>query len=139
MRRAVGTRVVIGLGIAVVGAAIVGGLTMIGSPGAARQRRMDERRVADLAAIGRATDLYRSRRGTLPKGLDALAAEAGAGISTLDPDTREPYEYRAIDSDSYELCARFQQPSGRPGMALDFWDHQAGRQCFVLDVQPVVR
>jgi hypothetical protein len=119
--------------------AIVGGLMMIPSPGAARQRRMDERRVADLAAIGRAVDLYRSRRGMLPQGVDALATEAGTRISTLDPDTREPYEYRAIDSDSYELCARFREPSIRPGRGIDFWDHQAGRQCFGLDAQQVVR
>lgn len=135
-----GRNVVIGLGIAAVISAIVWGLMILGPPGDERARRMDDRRVADLAAIGRRADLYRSRHGKLPVGLDEMERDEGPGVSTGDPVTQQPYEYRVLDSRKLELCAQFQRDSSRgefgPG---DFWYHGAGRRCFVWEVSEVQR
>lgn len=127
-----------GVAIGVVVAAILAGLTMLRSPARERERRMDDRRVTDLAAIGRAADLHSSRRGELPRDLSELAIEMGSGLSVSDPGGGQSYEYRVVDADTYELCAQFQQPSA-PEASVGFWSHKAGRHCFVLNVQKILR
>ena len=135
-----GKYILLGLGIAVVIAAIAGGVMVLGSPTKERQRRMDEKRVEELAAIGRAADLYRSRHGKLPPGLGEMEQETGQVLRTHDPATQRPYEYRVLDPEKYEICATFQQDSTRGGSwPREFWSHGAGRQCSVLDVQRVSR
>jgi hypothetical protein len=60
-----------------------------------------------------------------------------------DPETNQPYEYRIVSSDQYELCAIFSlatsQISGNyvapTPIGFDFFYHKAGRQCFIKSVQ----
>ena len=113
-------------------AAIVAGIYLLGSPAAERVRRMDDRRVRDLSAVARAMDVYWTRNMRLPPSLDALPSELGAGVSTADPATQAPYEFRALDGENYELCAQFEVESDDSdrGLGAGFRSHRAGRQCF---------
>ena len=119
----------------VVIAAIAGGFWVLGPPSQARERRMDGKRAEHLAAIGRAVDIYWSQHGNLPIGLGEIERQAG---TTSDPDTMQPYEYRALDAVKYELCATFQQPATTGGSRFPrFWNHGAGRTCFVLEAHKI--
>jgi hypothetical protein len=106
--------IVLGVSGAAVAVAVVLGIGFLGSPAQERERRVDDRRLADLHAITAAADLYWTRHGRLPASLDDLAAEPGLGISTRDPTTSEMYEYRALDDGRYEVCATFAAESGPP-------------------------
>ena len=101
-------------GTAVV-AAVAVGLVLLGSPVQERERRIDDRRVADLHGIAAATDLYWTRHTRLPASLDDLAAEPGLRVSTRDPTSSEMYGYRALDGGRYEVCATFATDSGSAG------------------------
>jgi hypothetical protein len=122
----------------VVGAAIVGGVVFLGSPGEERLRRMDERRVQDLSGLAQAVDVYWTRRSVLPSSLDELRRETGAAMTLIDPATGERYEYRSIDERRFELCATFAGDSidSERSMA-GFWTHRAGRQCFQREAKEV--
>jgi hypothetical protein len=128
--------------IVVVVAAVAGGLFLIGSPAQERVRRIDSQRVSDLSAMAGAVDLYWTRHTRLPASLEELAAEPGAYVKRVDPVTQRPYEYRACDGNTYELCASFDREStGQPGNYYyrDFWAHGAGRQCFKLEALEIKR
>lgn len=104
--------IVFGAAVTVVVAAVVAGLVILGSPAQERERRIDDRRVADLHAIAAAANLYWSRHSRLPASVDELAAEPGTKINTRDPATAEVYGYQALDSARYEVCATFDRESG---------------------------
>lgn len=104
----------LGAAVATVVAAVAVGLALLGPPAQERERRIDDRRVADLHGITAATDLYRARHGRLPASLDELAAEPGLSINTSDPTSSEMYGYRVLDDDGYEVCATFAADSGAP-------------------------
>jgi hypothetical protein len=53
----------------------------------------------------------------------------------VDPQTQLAYSYQIADADSYRLCAEFSRASTQ-GDPADFWVHQAGLQCFDLNVEP---
>ena len=53
--------IVFGASVAAVVAAVAAGLIILGSPAQERERRIDDRRVADLHGIAAATNLYWSR------------------------------------------------------------------------------
>ncbi len=95
-----------------VATAVAVGLVLLGSPVQERERRIDDRRVADLHGIAAATDLYWTRHARLPVSLDDLAAEPGLRISTRDPTSSEMYGYRALNGGRYEVCATFVTDSG---------------------------
>lgn len=129
--------------VAVVVAAVAGGLFLLGSPAQERIRRIDGQRVSDLSAMAGAVDLYWTRHTRLPASLEELAAEPGAYVRRGDPVTQRPYEYRAREGNAYELCAAFDREStaSQPGgyYYRDFWAHGAGRQCFKLEAQEIKR
>jgi len=104
--------IVLGVSGAAVAAAVALGIGFLGSPAEERERRVDDRRLADLHEITAAADLYWTRHGRLPASLDDLAAEPGLNISTRDPTSSEMYEYRALDDGRYEVCATFATDSG---------------------------
>ncbi len=122
------------MGVVVVAviSAIVAGILLLGSPADERTRRLDERRVSDLIALARATDLYWTRHDRLPESIDQLVQEPGSSVSEQDPGTGAPYEYAAIEGKTYELCASFAQSATLDERRLDsdFWTHGEGRQCF---------
>ncbi|MGA7802199.1 MAG: hypothetical protein WCC36_15485 [Gammaproteobacteria bacterium] len=135
--RASGTTVLVVAIVGVVIAAVVGGLSLVGSPAQERMRRLDMRRVVDLRGIAVAVDRYWTRHGSLPTSLDALERERGFSIEPTDPETRRPYEYHVGTRGGYSLCAVFaassaqEQDNGRE----KFWSHGTGRQCFDLQAR----
>lgn len=135
MKAGAGSYILVGLGTAVVVAAVIAGLIVLGSPAKERERRMDVRRVEQLGELGRVVDVFRSKHGRLPSSLDELAREGGSVVGTRDPGTQQAYEYKVLETDMYELCAQFQQQSRTVG----FWYHGAGKQCFALTVREVFR
>ena len=106
--------IVLGASGTAVVAAVVVGLVLLGNPAQERERRIDDRRAADLHAVAAATDLYWARYGRLPASLDDLAAEPGLRISTRDPTSSEMYGYRALEDGRYEVCATFAAESAGP-------------------------
>ena len=132
MRRVLG-----GLAILIIIAAAAVGFKLSGSPAAERARRLDVRRVDDLAQISLKIDLYYLRQHTLPASLTDLGLPSGQPPSITDPTTREPYEYRTVAAKRYELCAAFTAPSDAAHYEPQFWGHGAGRQCFQLDLREV--
>ena len=68
--------------------------------------------------------------------LEVLGADPRVHVSTVDPGSAEPYEYRPLDEDTYELCASFdgESPAPRRRTPAGFWSHGVGRQCFELSV-----
>jgi hypothetical protein len=123
--------------LAVIGTVALG-LFAAGSPGHARLQALDQRRVGELQLIE--TDLeeeYDSGRG-LPGSLGELVARGTAKQvrSIRDPQSGVPYGYARIDSARYELCASFalaDSMAGEGGGRGGFWNHPAGRKCYVLD------
>jgi hypothetical protein len=116
---------------AIVIAAIAAGLWLIGSPKEQRIRRIDGRRLGDLQSIERQIDVYWTRHEALPESLQALQGEPGLAPAPIDPVRGEPYSYRLLDEDSYELCAVFDTVSRDP----ELWAHEKGPACFRFDVK----
>jgi hypothetical protein len=131
-----GRTVVSALIVGAVLAAIAIALVYVGSPGEARQRRFDERRVSVLTEIVTSLDRYWSANARLPASVEE-AARGGAASVPRDPETGEPYGYRVLDDRRYELCATFARPSDDPPALneLPFRAHAAGRQCFTMSVK----
>lgn len=125
-------RLMLGLVSVVVIVAIAAGLWLIGSPELQRSRRLDERRLEDLRLITAQIDGYWTRHRALPETLDALQTEPGMAPAPVDPVRHEPYSYRPIDEDSYELCAVFATLSEHPGST---WAHEKGEDCFEFDAK----
>jgi type II secretory pathway pseudopilin PulG len=119
-------------------AAVAAGLFVLGSPGEERVRRLDERRVQDLASIAQAIDVYWTRHARLPASIAELRQEPVGDVRYDDPDTNQAYEYRSLGADRYELCAEFARDSRESdGSAAGFWSHRAGRQCFGREVRQI--
>lgn len=149
--RGIGFRIFVMIIIASVASAIVTGLILSGSPEKERSRQFDAARVSDLQQITFALDAYFNYQNRLPSTLEELLARRDYPISSiLDPWSRNPYEFTVIDADTYKLCAIFEaqsntgidtnyvpvRPKAYPGFtAEDFWFHEAGHSCYIIDVQ----
>ena len=117
---------------AVVAAAIVLGLSIIGSPAEQRQIRLDERRVLDLRGLSGGVNRYWNRQHELPaRAEDVIDGQVTTQLP-LDPESKQPYEYRVTGSGRYELCATFARRSSAEE-SNDFWFHEAGPRCFAFD------
>ena len=130
-----GIHVFVGAIVAVILGAIGAGLYVSGTPEQVRREKLDARRLSDLRRISDAIDNHWKRHGALPTQLAKLDVSIRY---TVDPETRDPYAYRAIDPDTYELCAVFDtQCDGTEGGCSEDWRkdpqisvHGAGRHCF---------
>ena len=141
----VSARTIFGAAVtAVVLIAVIAGLTVLGTPGEERGRKLDLIRMTDLNLAASAVDRYWTANGRLPETLEALAGERGYNISILDPATGQPYEYHVLEETTYELCADFALEGAEdpypdfparevPGTPPGFWSHPAGRHCFRLE------
>lgn len=131
----------VALVVAAVAASVLGGLFLLGSPRKERERRLDDRRIADLRALAGAVDLYWTRAGRLPPSLGGLLREQGIEVNTMDPESNRPYDYRVLGDKGYELCAEFSQGTSDEGAVArgDFWSHGPGSQCFRLEPKVVKR
>ena len=116
--------------VAVVAAAIVLGLSIIGSPAEQRRLRLDERRVFDLRGLSGSINRYWNERHELPTRAEDVIDGRLMTELPLDPESKQPYEYR-VTPGGYDLCANFSRRSAVG--SNDFWFHEAGRRCFSFD------
>jgi len=109
-------------------------------PQAAREKRLDDRRVRDLVSLEARVNEYWNRQKKLPQSLSDLSA-AGLQGADLDPETNAAYQYVPTGERSYRLCASFSAASAdnarRDWPARDVeWTHARGQQCFDRNVRP---
>ena len=111
-------------------ASIVGAFTLIESPLTQKQRNEDVARLNNLQQIESSIYQYYSINTALPDSLAQIQTQEGA---TVDPVTKEPFEYRTTGAGTFELCATF-STSNRAADAENFygpdWLHDAGHTCF---------
>ncbi len=113
------------------GAAVGSGVWMMGPPSEQAARRIDDRRLQDLRSLARGVDLYFERNAALPESLSALTAALETTLSTNDPESGAPYDYRPGDGKRFELCADFARAS-EDVLRDAVWTHGVGPQCFTL-------
>jgi len=130
------------LATAVVAAAVLEAIVILGGPQGQRERKMDEVRVQNLMLIQSSVNGYFMRHKELPPDLEALTKEPGYRIVRNDPGTGRAYEYQVVDATNYRLCAEFRTDSaadtgGNPasvGVTANVaWAHGVGHQCFDRD------
>lgn len=137
-------RAFIGTVSTVVAIGLVGGFLATGSPGRARELRLDDVRESHLRQIVRGIDGYWENLGELPESLATLETTRGYSVPSIsDPESRLPYGYRITGERSYELCARFAAASEeatdtgfyyRSYGNSKFWKHAPGHACFSIEV-----
>lgn len=125
-----------GVGLAV-GAAIVAGLVISGSPAEQRRLREDDARVADLRRLSRSIERYYRDTERLPESLPVLLNGWASTAIPQDPVTDAAYAYTIDGPRRYRLCAEFALESDADGQA-EFWAHDAGRHCFAFDYSDFV-
>ena len=138
-RRTLTVRSILAIGFTfVVIAVVLVAVALLDSPAQERLERLDDRRVSDLREIAYAVDAYWTREGTLPSSLEELGNDERIVRELADPETGNPYEYRIIGGDVYELCAVFASETDAGERDVPFgydWFHGPGRQCFQLTAQ----
>lgn len=101
------------------------GFWSTGSPSSVRVLNEDNRRVRDLYDL---TVQIENKRGVLQ---GPPASLADVALTASDPFSGQPYEYRRLDGERYQVCAEFRMASPTAsGPAALFWAHPAGRKCF---------
>lgn len=117
---------------AVVVAAVIGALVILGTPSAQRRHKLDAVRVQDLSGIASYVNGYFARHNAPPADLGVLTKEPGYRVVQSDPETGKLYKYEILDSTSYRLCAEFATDSPEPINVYSnvTWAHAQGRQCF---------
>ena len=122
------------------------GLFASGSPQRSRLRTLDARRVENLKSIWNQLIAEHNVRHALPGSIAEWAARPAAPPleGFRDPESKEFYGYRVVDSTTVELCATFATGDSLVsaeggGESSQFWKHPPGRHCFTLplEVQPV--
>ena len=110
------------------------GFGVAGTPAVQRHIEADQKRTQDLRGIASAI-YYRRRQNQsftpLPATIHELIGRGIQASESIDPETKNPYEYRVTSSSGYELCATFAGPEESP--RARFWHHGKGRACFTLD------
>lgn len=113
-------------------AAVAGAILLTGSPTRQREAALDRHRASDLQRIEWAVGRYRREQGALPPDLATVATTPGYAIDRNDPQTGRAYDYRRLDTTSYELCADFTTDSraAARGVGDNGWAHGVGNTCF---------
>lgn len=138
--------------IAIVIVVIAGGFYLAGSPSAARDKRIDERRLTDLQSIQGQIVYFWQQKNTLPANLGLLTDSISGYTSPVDPETKLPYEYKILGDLKFELCATFiteltadqssvdaAKPVSMIAMypeTFNNWQHDIGRTCFERTIDP---
>lgn len=159
-------RFVVWIGLALVIAGVIWGMSVFGSPTKQRKVRFDSQKVSDLSRMQSNVIQFWQKNSRLPENTDQLRSEYG--IPT-DVENKQEYKYSKTGSTTFELCAEFNYPTqdntGRGSYYgdyysydysypvysngvkrsedSDFWKHEAGRHCFereidVLGLKPQV-
>jgi hypothetical protein len=125
---------VLSLIVAVTGIAL--GFAVAGSPQEARLKGFDSQRVDDLTQISQAVDNFALGNNRLPQDLKELVSNVNSFVSnTTDPETGSEYEYRAVSTNQFELCATFSLPTPEGSTTLkpyplSIWSqHDKGKVC----------
>lgn len=128
-------------------ASVVAAILVVGSPGEARKQASDAQRVQELLRIADEIRGYYWVKGKAPKDLEELVRYFQLHwLSTKDPVTGQPYEYRRLEDLRFELCAVFEtdqsdrQPTDWEAQSLSsqrwaIFRHPKGRACMVLDAK----
>jgi len=120
--------------IVIIAVSFIGGFFVIDSPITARNKAYDQTRINNLQEIKNVVDMYYQEYQELPESLSALTKYQKLMIN--DP-SNNPYEYRVVDDQSYELCAEFETSNQEE--EIDYYlmpgynefGHDAGRNCFL--------
>lgn len=138
-------RVFAAVGAGIVLVAVFWGIWLAGSPMEERMRKFDDRRIEHFGIIRNEAaniTLDKTRYGPieerrivnpLPRTLGELQEKAVyQKVVITDPETGGSYEYTVLSESTFELCAEFN--AARDERYDIFWNHEAGRQCFTIDV-----
>lgn len=120
--------------IVVISLSLIAGFFAIDSPQNARLKRLDVERVNDLAQLSNIIIAEYENEKELPANLSEPKYS-----KYQDPVTGQPYEYRVIDQNNFELCAEFSLPSDEikprsPFAENDWYYHDQGRECFTKSI-----
>lgn len=125
---------------------IVAGFFIVGTPGQARQFRLDEQRTNDLQQIQSQVVYYWQMKQKLPAALSDLSDSISYFTLPTDPETGKSYTYVATGKTTFKLCATFNAQSRlspeqlRPVYsdlpAPEKWQHGAGEGCFNRTIDP---
>ena len=144
----------------VVAVLLVAGIFIAGTPAEQRQVRLDSQRISDLQSIQGQIVQFWTSKGKLPTSLDQLTDSISGFVAPVDPGTKLDYDYRALGTTSFELCANFAAaataedlrsfgyyPTTKP-VQIDesgdvvssdlegSWIHGVGRSCFERTIDP---
>ncbi len=123
--------------LVVVVAAFVAAWFFVESPQVARERRLDQAVINNIYSLENVVNEYYTKAGTLPDNFDQVK-EKNIYLDDalmLDPETKQPIEYKKINDREFELCATFRLDSRQtegnyPGYyPTDAKSHGAGYQC----------
>lgn len=124
--------------------AVVGGMTLVGSPTKQRDFRLDAQEVYDLTFIQNGVISYWQQSGTLPNSIDDLSRSFLTDFPT-GIEGYPAYTYEKRGDLTFALCATFARASDesveRVEPSLDAnstWTHEAGYQCFERTIDPAV-
>ena len=141
MKQFFSSKVFVKIVIGVVVLAVGYGISLAGSPATQRSLQSDQVRASNLQQISFALDEFWVRNQILPEALEELQDSRYYFVeSVVDPITKESYEYQVLGEKQYELCATFDLASrdnrASPRLSLKVWEHEKGRVCFFLEIQP---
>jgi hypothetical protein len=129
--------------LVLVAAALISAFIFVESPSETRNIKYDSNIINRLSQIDSVLNTYYYDNGKLPDNLDIMLS----GITylreedMLDPATGKKFAYKAIDKNTYELCATFKLSSKNyeningPYYFEKRWDHEAGYQCIKQKVR----
>src|SRR3990167_3082505 len=126
---------------------IIAGFFIIGTPQQIRKEKQDMIRVQDLQNIQWQVVNFWQQKEKLPVSLAEMNDPLSGAQIPVDPQTKQPYEFKATGPRAFQLCATFAGPgdsiqSGRPPKVImavpaepmmdgdpmaDNWSHAAGR------------
>lgn len=138
----------LGVVICSVLAAVIYGMTLVGSPGEQRALQFDQRRISDLQQLSGAIQMYWEQQKKLPEGFEDLRQQQFAYIQSVqDSETQAPYEYRVLGEKTYELCAIFATDSSLAEaktktptpFSAEQWNHGVGRTCFAREIAAIIK
>jgi len=117
-------------------AVFIASLFVVESPTQTRNRKFDNFILDNFNNIDVAIASYYQEFKKLPEGLNELKAEYSyLGEDSLkDPASKILFDYRAVDKNTYELCATFMASNRDENIEeysyyKDKWAHDAGYQC----------
>ena len=139
-RRPTGLNIFLLAVIGLVCLSIISSFFLIKPPLESRAQRLDQQREENLSQISSALNEYYSRNQVLPASLEELTKQDFVylpPVNTVDPSTKQSYEYLARSADAYQLCATFERSNQERSQyyPASLWSHGTGRTCFEKQAQ----